>query len=88
MLRMDELPERPNIAIPVWADRMELSVRSDFPLATLRFLAVVPSPAPQSLLETARIQLSHGLLKSIVDVICRNTKYFPTPESVQPESNA
>lgn len=63
-------------------------MRSDTSLATLRFLAVVPSPLPQSLLETARVQLSHSLLKSIVDVICRNTNYFPTPESIQPESNA
>ncbi len=85
---MDDLPQLPHLVPPVWADRMELSVRGDAPLATLRFLAVVPSPLPQSLVETGRIQLSHALLTSIVDLICKSIKYYPTPESPKSESKA
>jgi len=67
---------------------MELSVRGDTALATLRFLAVIPSPLPQSLVETGRIQLSHALLKSIVDVICKGINYYPTAPALESESKA
>lgn len=57
----------------VWVDRMTLSVRSDIPVATIRFYSVTP----ENLVEACRLQTTVKHLHEIVDVICRNTDYYP-----------
>lgn len=79
MQRITDLVQLPIVLPPVWSDRMELSIRTDTPLATLRFSAVVP---PNALIETARVQTNIEQLKKMVDVISRNINYYPGKEDV------
>ena len=58
----------------VWVDRMEINVRLNPPLATLRF----HSALPDRLSEVCRLQCSQDHLRRMVDVICRSIGYYPT----------
>ena len=60
---------------PIWMDRMELGVRGDVAVATLRFLALSP---PSALLEVARLQTSVVHVQQMVDVLSRVLNYYPT----------
>lgn len=62
----------------VWIDRMQLFQRSDLPLATISFSSLIP---PDKLVEVGRFQTTVTHLKSIIDVLCRTTDYYPTKKS-------
>ncbi len=57
----------------VWVDSMNIYVRQDPPLATLRFSTVMP----EAVYEACRVQTSVAHLRAIVDVICRSIDYYP-----------
>jgi hypothetical protein len=58
----------------VWVDRMELLLRSDVPIATLRFYTVVGT---EKLTEACRLQTTVSHLRAIVDLLCRQLDYYP-----------
>lgn len=58
-----------------WVDSMNLFLRSDAPVAMLRFLAIVP---PNTMMEVARIHTTTDHLKKIIDVLCKNLDHYPT----------
>ncbi len=61
---------------------MELAVRGDADVATLRFLAVIP---PNALLECCRVNMTVSHLKRMLDVIAQSLKYYPAaPGADQP----
>lgn len=57
----------------IWVDRMELSVRADTPVATMRYYSVLLD----HLSEACRLQMSTVHLRSMVDVMCRSLDYYP-----------
>ena len=70
----------PNLP-PIWADYMEVVYREEVSLAMLRFYSSIPQDPP-ILLETVRIQTSLSHIKSIIDVLCGTSGYYPKrPES-------
>ena len=58
-----------------WVDRMEVSMRSDIPVGTLRFYSAV---GDEKLTEASRIQTSVAHMRQIVDVLCRCLDYYPS----------
>lgn len=77
LVSLAQLPRRANLSIDlVWVDRMELAVRGDTPVATLRFFSAI---ATEELVECARLQTSMEHLKAIADAICRATHHYPKP---------
>lgn len=75
MLDTRALPKEsdPSLGL-LWVDRMELSIRSDVPIATLRFYGVVTD----RLCEAARLQTSISHLQAIADLLCRSLDYYPS----------
>ena len=74
-LDLRKLKEEPGLSLPLlWADRMTMGLRTDIPVATLRFYSALSD----RLSECCRIQTSVTHLRQIVDVICRNIGYYPT----------
>ena len=77
-VRLDKLEIQNNPALPtIWIDRMQLGVRSDAPVATLRFHTALQD----CLVESCRLQVSTDHLKRITDVLCRTLNYYPRPET-------
>ena len=75
---MSKLPKELNPSLQlVWIDRMEIAVRADTPVATLRFYTAMVD----HLSEVSRLQTSVTHIKSIIDVLCRNVEYYPTAPS-------
>ncbi len=60
-----------------WVDRMEIAVRGDVPVVTLRFYSAVVD----HLSEVSRLQTSATHVKAIIDVLCRNMEYYPSRPS-------
>jgi hypothetical protein len=56
---------------------MELSIRADIPVATLRFYSVVTD----RLVEACRVQTSVEHVRQIVDVLARSLDYYPTKKA-------
>lgn len=52
---------------------MEIAVRHEIPVATLRFSYGLA----ESAYEACRLQVSVPLLRGMVDVICRTIDYYP-----------
>ncbi len=75
---MSKLPKvsDPSLQL-VWVDRMEIGVRGDVPLVTLRFYTAMVD----HLSEVSRLQTSVTHIKSIIDVLCRNVEYYPSRPS-------
>lgn len=61
-----------------WVDLMEIHLRGDIDVATLRFYSAVGGTIAA---EACRLQTSTTHLKAIVDVLCRTLDYYPA----QPE---
>jgi len=59
----------------VWVDTMEILVRSNLPIATLRFYSALGT---EKLTEACRLQVGVEHLRRIADVICRSIDYYPT----------
>lgn len=59
---------------PHWVDHMELAVRADIPIATIRFYAI----CPPFIVESSRLQTSVDHLKKIVDVLSKSLNYYPS----------
>ena len=59
----------------LWVDSMQLGVRADIPIATLRFFSTLGD----RVVEACRVQTSVKHLQSIADIICRNLDYYPKP---------
>ena len=75
---MSKLPKVSDASLRlVWVDRMEIAVRGDEPLVTLRFYSAVVD----HLSEVSRIQTSVTHIKAIIDVLCRNIEYYPSRPS-------
>ena len=74
-LRLDELPKEsdPSIRL-IWVDSMEVAVRGDVPVVTLRFYSALR----EKLAEACRVQTSTTHLRSILDVLCRSLDYYPS----------
>jgi hypothetical protein len=75
-----DLPTEERTDLPLtWVDHMMMSVRSDLPVATLRFYSVLlpDSKSEVSKSEVCRLQTSVDHLKRMVDVFCRTTNYYP-----------
>lgn len=73
-LKIDRLVKDENPQLPlVWVDRMELTIRGDVPIATLRFYSVVGG----RLSEECRIQTTTDHLHRIADVI-KGTRELPS----------
>ena len=53
---------------------MEITTRSDMPIATLRFYSALMD----HLSEACRMQMSIQHLRNMVDVICKTLGYYPT----------
>jgi len=71
---VDDLPTESNHSLQlIWVDRMTLGVRSDIPVATIRFHSITPG----RLVEACRLQTTVKHLHEIVDVICRSIDYYP-----------
>jgi len=71
---MSKLQLIPSGSPPQWVDRMEIAVRGEVPVATLRFFSV----CTPFIVEGARLQMSTDHLKQIVDVLCRTLTYYPS----------
>ena len=78
-----DLERRNTDSPPLWADYMEVAYREEASLAMLIFYASIPQAQdPPILLETARIQTSLLHIKSIIEVLCGTSGYYPErPES-------
>ena len=75
---MSKLPREFNPGLQlVWVDRMEIAVRADTPVVTLRFYTATID----HLSEVSRLQTSVAHIKAIIDVLCRNIEYYPTVPS-------
>lgn len=75
---LSKLPKEFNPSLQlVWIDRMEIAVRGDTPVATLRFYTAMVD----HLSEVSRLQTSVTHIKSIIDVLCRNVEYYPSRPS-------
>lgn len=61
----------------VWVDRLEIAVRADTPVVTLRFYTAMVD----HLSEVARVQTSVTHIKAIIDVLSRNVEYYPSRPS-------
>lgn len=60
------LPEEPHGAIPLqWVDHMELSVRGNMNIATLRFFSVLPDRK----VEVVRLQAATGFLEGVANLL-------------------
>lgn len=74
-LKLSELPKQADTSLKLlWVDRMELAVRGDAPVATLRFY----SAFLDHLSEACRLQTSTAHLRAMVDVICNALDYYPS----------
>ena len=75
---MSKLPKvlDPSLQL-VWVDRMEIVLRGDAPIVTLRFYSVMGD----HLSEACRLQTSETHIKAIIDVLCRNIEYYPSRPS-------
>ena len=69
-----ELKLIPSASPAVWVDRMEIGIRGDVPVATLRFYGV----CPPFLIEALRLQTSVDHLRLIADVLCQSLNYYPS----------
>lgn len=83
-LSFETLPKVGNPALPViWIDATTIAVRGDLPVAMLRFYALLPEAA----VETLRMQTSIDHLRGLVDLIGKTIDYYPTrPIDVQKTS--
>ncbi len=72
---MSKLPKvsDPSLQL-VWVDRMEIAVRADVPVVTLRFYTAMID----HLSEVSRLQTSVTHTRAIIDVLCRNVEYYPS----------
>ncbi len=68
------LPPLPSDVQTIWVDRAQLLLRSDEPIATIRFETALP----EGRREAARIAMSVSHLRKLVDLICRMIEYKPT----------
>jgi len=73
-IKLAELEPLPLVHPPIWTDRMEMTVRSDIPVATLRFVAAI---FPNHALEVSRLQTTVQHVKQMADLICRTLDYYP-----------
>ena len=72
---LNSLPKQSDPALQlVWVDMMELMLRGDTQMGTLRFYSLLGD----HLSEACRLQVSVAHLKSIIDVLCRNVEYYPS----------
>ena len=73
---VSQLPKEsdPSIRL-IWVDTMEIAVRGDVPISTLRFYSAITN---EKLCEAFRLQTSVPHLRSMVDVICRSIGYYPS----------
>ena len=79
-VNLKKLPKESDPSIRLlWVDTMELVVRHDVPVATLRFY----SSLGDKLVETCRIQTSVPHLKAMADVINRNLQEIALPRAAE-----
>ncbi len=72
---LSKLPKLQSVALPlIWVDKMEVAIRGDVPVATLRFYSVVGGEA---VVEACRLQMSTAHLRAMVDVISKSIEYYP-----------
>ncbi|MBI1375319.1 MAG: hypothetical protein GC159_21585 [Phycisphaera sp.] len=69
----------------VWADRMLVSLREDN-TATLVFETAIPEIKAR--MQAARIQVARKHLHGIIDVLCRTTGHYPSPDKKEEEVQA
>ena len=75
---MSKLPKEFNPRLQlIWVDRMEIAVRGDTPVATLRFYTAMVD----HLSEVSRLQTSVTHIKAMIDVLCRTMEYYPSRPS-------
>jgi len=53
---------------------MQMLVRSDIPITTLRFDTTLPEAA----YEVCRLQMTVAHVKSMIDVMCQTLDYYPS----------
>ena len=83
-----DLERRNTDSPPLWADYMEVAYRAEASLAMLVFYASIPQAQdPPILLETARIQTSLLHIKSIIEVLCETSGYYPKRPESESESS-
>jgi len=54
---------------------MQLMIRGDYPVATLRFFTFLP---PDISVEVSRLVTTIPHLKEVIDVLCLNLNHYPT----------
>lgn len=83
-VNVGELPRRRRADAPVlWVDAMHLQVRSEQPLATLSFEAVINTNTDEAhLLEVVRLQTTVEHVTRMLDVLARNLNHYPKPPVV------
>jgi len=82
-VNLDDLPvEQDPTVKTLWADRMDVVIRHDVPVAGLSFYASVANRSgPQKMNEACRVQVSLNHLEQMVDILCRVMNYYPTKPS-------
>ena len=58
----------------VWVDRMQILVRADNPLVTLRFFTFLP---PDVAVEVSRLAMTANHAKEIIKLLAQQLDYYP-----------
>ena len=74
-IKIAELPKVHDPAVStIWVDTMQILVRGDVGVATLRFETALPEAA----YEACRLQMSVEHVKRMIEVMCQHVDYYPS----------